>query len=74
MIIRTDGGIMKTNTEQRIEKMRNGEKIKCPRCEDGFISAIGNPKTTLVFGCDRCQTGISLRISITDKLKQFNIL
>lgn len=55
---------MKTETEMRIEKMRNGEKIKCPRCELGFISAIGEPKTTNVFKCDHCFTGIVLRISL----------
>ena len=60
---------MKTNSELRIEKMRNGEKIKCPRCESGFISAIGDPKSTKVFRCDRCDIGIVLRIPLIDKLK-----
>ena len=57
--------VMKTETEMRIEKMRNGEKIKCPRCELGFISAIGDPKTTNVFRCDACQTGMTLTIPYT---------
>ena len=60
---------MKTNTEIRIEKMRNGEKIKCPRCEGGFISAIGDPKTTKVFRCDCCETGLVLTVPLTNTLK-----
>ena len=43
---------MKTESEKRIEKMRNGEKIKCPRCKTGLFSAVGDPKTTKVFRCD----------------------
>lgn len=53
---------MKMQTEQRIEAMRNGEKIKCPKCEKGFISAVGNPQTTKVFKCSHCETGIVLTI------------
>ena len=53
---------MKTESNERIEKMRNGEKIKCPRCEKGYISAVGEPRKTKVFRCDTCQTGITLTI------------
>jgi uncharacterized protein (DUF983 family) len=53
---------MKNKTEERIEKMRNGDKIKCPRCEDGFFSAVGDPTTTNVFKCDHCETGITLTV------------
>lgn len=53
---------MKTKTEERIEKMRNGGKIKCPRCNDGFISAVGDSKTTNVFKCSHCTTGITLTV------------
>ena len=53
---------MKTKSMERIEKMQNGEKIKCPRCEDGYISAAGDPKTTNVFKCSHCETGIILRV------------
>ena len=56
---------MKTNISTKIEKMRNGEKIKCPKCDNGFISAIGDPKTTNVFRCDGCQTGMTLTIPLT---------
>lgn len=53
---------MKTKSDERIENMRNGEKIKCTRCEDGFVAAVGNPKTTNVFRCDHCKTAIVLTI------------
>lgn len=58
---------MKTATEQRIEDMRNGKKLKCPRCETGFVSAIGNPETTKVFKCNVCGTGIVLTIPYRPK-------
>lgn len=53
---------MKDKSLERIGKMRNGEKIKCPRCKDGFISAVGDPKTTKTFRCNSCETGITLTI------------
>ena len=58
---------MKLNAVERIEKMRNGEKIKCPRCEDGYISAVGDPKKTNVFRCDKCPTGITLTFPMKHK-------
>jgi DNA-directed RNA polymerase subunit RPC12/RpoP len=53
---------MKAEFDERIEKMRNGEKVKCPKCESGFFSAVGNPKSTRVVRCDACHTGITLTI------------
>lgn len=53
---------MKTKTEERIETMRSGGKIKCPRCANGHISAAGDPKTTNVFKCSHCETGITLTV------------
>ncbi len=53
---------MNTDFNERIKKMRNGEKIKCPRCEEGFISAVGDPQKTKVFRCDKCQTGMVLTV------------
>lgn len=58
---------MKTPTEIRIEKMRNGEKIKCPSCQDGYIAAVGNPKTTNVFSCDTCKVSMVLTLAHTWK-------
>jgi len=48
--------------EDRIAKMRRGEKIKCPKCENGFFEAKGDPKKTLVFGCDKCDAGMVLTV------------
>ena len=50
-----------------VKRMRNGEKIKCPRCKDGYFSAVGDPKTTNVFRCDTCETGMVLTIAHTWK-------
>lgn len=55
---------MKTKTEERVELMRRGERLKCPRCSEGFFSAIGDPKTTLVFGCNKCEAGMVLTVPI----------
>ena len=49
---------METNSQKRQKIMRNGGKIKCPKCEGGFIAAVGNPETTNVFRCDTC--GLSI--------------
>lgn len=54
------------NTIEMIKKMRNGEKISCPKC-NGFISAVGNPKTTSLFKCNTCDTSMLLT-----KKKSFN--
>ena len=54
---------MKIESEKSIEKMRNCEKIKCPICKTGLFSAVGDPKTTKVFRCDTCETGIVLTVA-----------
>ena len=54
------------NTIDLIQKMRNGEKIKCPKCTTGFIIAVGNPKTTSLFKCNEC--GTSMRFTIKKTL------
>lgn len=48
----------KLKTIERIEMMRNGKKIKCPKCEKGFVYAVGEPSTAYVFKCDSCNTGM----------------
>lgn len=55
---------MKTKSEERIEKMRNGETIKCPRCKEGVFSAAGDPKTTNVFRCSHCSTAMTLTVAL----------
>lgn len=55
---------MKTSTEERIEKMRKGEKLPCPKCSNGLFSAIGEPKTTNTFGCNKCSTKMTLTVPL----------
>lgn len=54
------------STLERIELMRKGEKLKCPKCENGYISAIGNPKDTTLFECP-----CGCRIMLTKKVNLF---
>lgn len=58
---------MKISVEEKIEKMRNGEKIECPRCKIGFFSAVGDPKTTNVFRCNNCEAAMTLTIPLKTK-------
>lgn len=55
---------MKTRTEERVEKMRNGEKLPCPKCSGGLFSAVGNPKTTNTFSCNKCNLKMTLTVPI----------
>lgn len=48
----------KPKTVERIERMRKGEKVKCPKCADGYILAIGNPSEAYLFSCDSCGTNM----------------
>ena len=59
----------KPKTVERIEKMRNGEKLKCPKCKEGYISAVGDPETTLVFRCSGCDRSIVLTVNIFEDNK-----
>lgn len=49
---------------EKIERMRNGEKIKCPKCEDGYVAAVGKPKDAYYFSCT-----CGFRITLTKKLE-----
>lgn len=51
-----------SKSNDRINKMRTGEKIKCPKCESGLFSAVGDPQTTKVFRCDACQSSLIMTI------------
>jgi uncharacterized protein (DUF983 family) len=57
----------KPTSIERIERMRNGEKVKCPKCADGFISAVGEPSTAHVFKCDGCGTSMVMKKEIDFK-------
>lgn len=56
--------MVKSKSLERIEIMRKGKKIKCTRCEVGYISAIGEPETTSLFRCDGCGTSMVLTKAI----------
>lgn len=43
---------------ERLNKLMNGEKVKCPKCKKGYISAVGDPKTTSLFRCSECGTSM----------------
>jgi len=51
---------MKLPYQERIERMRKGEKLPCPKCADGWFSAVGDPKTTKIFACDKCRASMTL--------------
>ena len=46
------------STIEKINKMRNGEKIKCTKCDNGYVSAIGKPQTAYLFRCNGCGTSM----------------
>lgn len=54
----------KPKTVERIERMRKGEKVKCPKCADGFISAVGEPSTAYLFKCSECSANIKTTKSV----------
>ena len=50
-----------------ISLIRDGHDVKCPACKEGNFIAHGDPKTTPVFVCDKCDFNISLTVSIDHK-------
>lgn len=61
----------KPKTVERIERMRKGEKVKCPKCADGFISAVGKPETAYLFKCSEC--GASIKTTKNIDLSKYGI-
>lgn len=57
----------KSKSIERIERMRNGEKVKCPKCADGFVSAVGNPSEAYLFRCSDCGTSMVMKKKIDYK-------
>ena len=47
---------------ERIALMRKGQQIKCPKCNQGFFVAVGDPITTKAFKCNYCPAKIILSI------------
>lgn len=58
------------NSIERIKRMRSGERIKCPRCEKGYISAVGAPDVANVFKCNKCGNSIVLTVDRNKKIKE----
>ena len=54
----------KPKSVERIERMRKGEKVKCPKCANGFISAVGEPSSAYLFECSGCKVGILMTKNI----------
>ena len=57
--------------QERMKILHSGGKIKCPRCANGYISALGDPKTAISFRCDSCPLGWNYRTTkIVEKMKE----
>ncbi len=57
------------DTLERIRRMRNGERIKCPKCDKGYWVALGTPETAYAFHCDSCDLGMVLTKRIPKETK-----
>lgn len=40
--------------DEIIRRLRNGEQVQCPLCEDGNLEPIGDYKSTHCFQCSGC--------------------
>ena len=45
---------------ERLFRLRKGEKVPCRHCEKGLMIPVGDYKTTKCFHCDKC--GVKLNI------------
>lgn len=52
--------VEKITTIGIIEKLRNGEKVKCTECGKGFYVPFGDYKTSTRFTCDVCKAKINI--------------
>lgn len=43
-----------------INDLRNGKHVKCPKCNEGHIVPVGDPKTTHGFYCDKCNIRVDI--------------
>lgn len=52
----------KPKSQIMIEKVRKHERVTCPKCNDGVITAKGKPETSLYFYCSnkKCDAKIIL--------------
>lgn len=38
-----------------VKRLRRGEVVKCPLCENGVLEPIGDYQTTYAFKCSECR-------------------
>lgn len=52
----------KPKSQIMIEKIRNHERVECPKCRKGLVVARGKPETSLYFHCtnEKCDGRIIL--------------
>lgn len=56
----------KLATLERLRILRTGQSIPCSKCGGNF-KAIGDPKTTAVFRCDKCEIGMVLTVKLVNQ-------
>lgn len=50
----------KVNPREFIDRLRTGEKLKCPECKKGTVSTEFDPKISHSFSCDKCDFMINV--------------
>lgn len=43
-----------------MKDLRDGKKVKCPLCKDGYMEAIGDHKITHCFQCNHCRKRLNI--------------
>ena len=43
-----------------MKRLRNGEKLLCPECEEGTVSTNYDPETSHFFCCNKCDFMINI--------------
>lgn len=45
---------------EMIKRLRNGEKVECPKCKKGIFVTSGDYKTSPGFHCDYCKVRLNI--------------
>lgn len=40
--------------EDIVKRLRKGEKVECPLCQNGYLEPVGDYRTTYAFRCNGC--------------------
>lgn len=43
-----------------LKDLRSGEAVRCTKCNDGYFTPIGDPKTTHGFYCTKCNARVNI--------------